>query len=256
MEHKKIIVLTQARLGSTRFPAKVLSKIGSDSLLAIHLRRLKQSALVKTIVVATTLEDGSDEIVAIAQAEGAIAFKGSTDDVLDRFYQAAKIHSTDYVVRVTSDCPLIDAQLMDKVIHLAIANKLDYASNVLIEEYPDGQDVEVIHWSALERAWSDAKLTSEREHVTPYIRKHADFHGGHLFKAKNLPAPFNCNGIRMTVDEPADLEAIRILITALGTDKSWRVYADYIIDHPHEFTNQKIVRNEGYLKSIQREMRK
>jgi spore coat polysaccharide biosynthesis protein SpsF len=254
MERNKVIVITQARIGSTRFPAKVLQKIGNDSLLAIHLRRLKKSTLAEKIIVATTLEEGSDNIVAIAHAEGALAFKGSTEDVLDRFYQAAKNQHPEYVVRVTSDCPLIDGLLLDEVIKMTIENNLDYGSNTLMEQYPDGQDIEVIRWGTLERAWKEAKLNSEREHVTPYIRKNADYNGGTIFKAKNFQAPFNCSKIRMTVDKPEDLEAIKILITKLGVEKSWKEYTEYIINNPNEFSNQEILRNEGYLKSIQNEM--
>ncbi|MHA8062923.1 cytidylyltransferase domain-containing protein [Aquirufa aurantiipilula] len=253
MVNEKVIILTQARIGSTRFPHKVLKKIGEESLLSIHLKRLKKSENASKIVVATTFEKESDKIVEIAMHENVEAVKGSTDDVLDRFYQAAKNEQPDFVVRVTSDCPLIDHQLIDQVIEMTVQNNLDYGSNILVEEFPDGQDIEVIKWSALEKAWLEAKLPSEREHVTPYIRKNTDFNGGILFKAMNFPANANYNQVRMTVDEPSDLETIAMLISKLGMDESWKTYADYIVENPEVFENQKIVRNEGYIKSLQKD---
>ncbi|MDF0692495.1 glycosyltransferase family protein [Aquirufa ecclesiirivi] len=249
----KVIIITQARIGSTRFPNKVLKKIGEESLLSIHLNRLKKAKNATKIMVATTFEQDSDKIVEIAIRENVESIKGSTDDVLDRFYQAAKNEKPDFVVRVTSDCPLIDHQLIDQVIDMSVQNDLDYGANILVEEFPDGQDIEVVKWSALEKAWQEAKLPSDREHVTPYIRKNTDFNGGTLFKAMNFPANSNYNQVRMTVDEPADLDTIDLLITHLGTDKSWKVYADYILNNPKVFENQKIVRNEGYLKSLEKD---
>lgn len=250
MVKEKVIILTQARLGSTRFPNKVLKKIGQESLLSIHLKRLKKSKNASKIIVATTYEEDSDKIVEVAGNENVESFKGSTEDVLDRFYQAAKNEQPDYVVRVTSDCPLIDHQLVDQVIEMTIQNDLDYGSNILVEEFPDGQDIEVIKWSALKKAWLEAKLSSEREHVTPYIRKNTDFNGGSLFKAMNFPANANYNQVRMTVDEPSDLETVALLISKLGVNVNWKTYADYIIENPEVFENQKIVRNEGYIKSL------
>lgn len=254
MENLNIIIITQARVGSTRFPKKVLHEVCSGiSVLGLHLKRLKESKLYNDIIVATTLEEQVKHIELIAKNEKVQYYKGSTEDVLDRFYQAAKNHQPDYIVRVTSDCPLIDADLVDQVISLAVDNDLDYASNTLAEEFPDGQDVEVIRWATLEKTWKEAKLPSEREHVTPFIKKNSDYTGGGFFKAKNLSAPNNFNKIRMTVDEPEDLKAIQILINNLGIDKSWTDYTNYILSNPDLFINQKIVRNEGYLKSINKE---
>lgn len=253
MVKKNVIIITQARIGSTRLPNKVLKKIGNLSLLSIHLKRLKKAQYSNKIIVATTFEVDSDKIVAIANQENVSSFKGSTNDVLDRFYQAAKNEQPDFVVRVTSDCPLIDSHLIDQVIEFTIQNGLDYGSNILVEEFPDGQDIEVIKWSALEKAWIDAKLPSEREHVTPYIRKNTDYFGGTLFKAMNYSAFGNYNHVRMTVDEPSDLETVKKLIYNLGLDECWKIYADYIVENLGEFQNQKITRNEGYLKSLDKD---
>lgn len=205
------------------------------------------------IIVATTEEPESTAIVEVAEAHGVGVYQGSLNDVLDRFYQAAKPASPDYVVRITSDCPLLDPQLVDNVIKMAVDNDLDYCTNCFEEQYPDGQDVEVMKFSALQKAWNTAKLKSEREHVTPYIRNNSNVLGGSLFRAMNYPAPFDMGGIRMTVDEQPDLDAMRVLVDKLGIDQTWREYADFIVRHPEDFSNQDITRNEGYLKSIQKD---
>lgn len=250
MVDRKISIITQARVGSTRFPQKVLQKINGDIMLELHIKRLKKSRLADSIIVATTLEEQADQIVKIAYQMGVKVFQGSTDDVLDRYYNAALLDIPDYVVRVTSDCPLIDAELIDNVIKKTLDNNLDYCANILKQEYPDGQDIEVFKFSALEKAWKESKLHSDREHVTPYIRRNSSFYNIDMFQSANCDAPDNFNDIRMTVDEKVDLETIRILVNALGSEKTWIDYTKYIIENPSEFSNQKIIRNEGFNKSL------
>ena len=247
---EKIIIVTQARVGSSRLPSKVLLPIGGDTLLGIHLKRLKKSKLASSIVVATTFEEKADEIVSIAQKNGVKHFQGSTDNVLDRFYQAVKLDDPDYIVRVTSDCPLLDGELLDRIIDMAIQNKIDYCSNTLIEAYPDGQDVEIIKWSAFQETWKSAKTKIQLEHVTPYIRENSYFKGEKLFSSMNFPCEKNYNHVRMTVDEPRDFDAIALLVNELGMDQNWETYTQYILDHPTKFSNQVITRNEGYLNSL------
>lgn len=249
MENIKVIIITQARIGSSRFPEKVLQPLGSGTLLSTHLDRLKQSRFADEIIVATTDEPDSYKISEIAERCGVRSYSGSLNNVLDRYYQSALIYKPDYVVRVTSDCPLIDANLVDEVIGFTVENDLDYGANILEEAYPDGQDVEVFTFKALERAWRDAASLSDREHVTPYIRNNSTYNGGKLFHSDNFVAPRNYGHIRMTVDEPVDLEAIRILLSELGLDKSWDAYADFIDGYPERFPNQSVLRNEGSIKS-------
>ncbi len=255
MANNKIIIITQARVGSSRFPEKVLRKINGGTMLGLHLQRLKASFLADKIVVATTLEEKSEQIVGIAQDLGVEVYQGSTTDVLDRFYKAALPLSPEYVVRVTSDCPLVDPKLIDQVIQMTLDNNLDYGTNVLKQEFPDGQDIEVFKFSALEKAWKEAELQSDREHVTPFIRRNSSFLEGKMFQSGNFYAPDNFNGIRMTVDEPLDLEAIRILVNALGTENDWINYTKYIIENSSDFPNQKIIRNEGYQKSLNNDLK-
>lgn len=249
----KVIIVTQARVGSSRLPGKVLRKINNQSLLEIHLSRLKKSKLATKIIVATTFEKGVEQIIEIGRAMSVNVFQGSTDDVLDRFYQSVREFTPEYVVRVTSDCPLIDAELIDQVIELITDNNLDYGANILKELYPDGQDVEAFSFNALKKAWLETKLKSDREHVTPYIRRNTDFIGGNLFKAQNLDCAENYNQIRMTVDEQADFDAMETLINDLGLNETWDTYTQHILKHPDKFKNQSIFRNEGYLKSLEEE---
>ena len=246
----KTILITQARSGSTRLPGKILKKINDESLLEIHLKRLNKCNNVSKIIVATTDKPEDKVIYDYAIDLGFNAFRGSESDVLDRFYQAVRNEKPDWIVRVTSDCPLIDPFLVDKLINFAHNNNRDYCSNTLIENYPDGQDIEVFKFSALESAWKNANLSSEREHVTPYIRNNSDFKGASIFKALNYPCGSNYSQIRMTVDETKDFDLIKVLIDDLGTNKTWLEYTDYIIENDLNKINNSIIRNEGLLKSI------
>lgn len=237
-------------MGSTRLPGKVLLEVNKTPLLKIHLDRLSESKNVDKIIVATTdnVEDGIIE--KLATEWGYEVYRGSEDDVLDRFYQAVKDLRPSWVVRVTSDCPLIDSQLVDSVISMAQVNNIDYCANVLIEEFPDGQDVEVFKFSALEMAWTQAKLKSEREHVTPYIVDNTTFKGGKLFRALNFPCFANFSYIRMTIDEPRDFELIHLVINDLGTKQNWITYTNHIIKNDLFKINSDIIRNEGMLISL------
>lgn len=246
----KTVLITQARLGSTRLPGKILKQINSESLLEIHLKRLNRCKNISKIIVATTDQAEDKAIYEIATDLGFSSFRGSESDVLDRFYQAVRNEKSDWIVRVTSDCPLIDPFLVDELIKFAHNNNRDYCSNTLIENYPDGQDIEVFKFSALKSAWKNANLPSEREHVTPYIRNNSDFKGASIFKALNYPCDSNFSHIRMTIDESRDFDLIKVLIDDLGTDKTWLEYTDYIIKNNLNKINNSIIRNEGLLKSL------
>lgn len=246
----KTVLVTQARSGSSRLPGKVLKIIDGKTLLQIHLERLKNCKKVSEIVVATTTKEEDTIIYNQALEWGFKSSRGSELDVLDRFYQAVKDKNVDWIVRVTSDCPLLDPSLVDAVISFVQEKNMDYGTNCLVEHYPDGQDIEVFKFSALETAWKNAKLTSEREHVTLYIRNHANGMGDNLFKIVNFPCENDYSNIRMTVDEPRDFDLIEYLINKLGTEKSWLDYTNYMIDHNLTKMNNKIIRNEGLLKSL------
>jgi spore coat polysaccharide biosynthesis protein SpsF len=250
VEKLTTVLVTQARIGSTRLPGKVLKKIEHKTLLQIHLERLCKCKSITDIIVATTTKDEDKVIYENSLFLGFNAFKGSENDVLDRFYQAVKNIKPDWIVRVTSDCPLIDPVLVDNVVNFVRDNKKDYGSNILIENFPDGQDVEVFKFSVLENAWKNATLQSDREHVTTFIRKNSDFNGGNIFSAINYPCHENFSDIRMTVDEKVDFDLISILINNLGGDKTWLEYTNYILENKLYEINNSIIRNEGLLKSI------
>ena len=246
----KTILITQARIGSTRLPGKILKKIKEKSLLEIHLDRLKKCNYVSEIIVATTTNI-EDEVIYNKSVElGVNSFRGSESDVLDRFYKSIEDKNPNWIVRVTSDCPLIDPKLVDDVIEFAIKNNKDYVANTLIENFPDGQDIEIFKFTTLRKAWENAILNSEREHVTSYIRKNSDFNGGNLFTSLNYDCQSDFSKIRMTVDEIRDFELITLLINDLGTKKSWEEYTQYIIQKNLLKINNNIIRNEGIIKSL------
>ena len=249
MELKPILV-TQARMGSSRLPGKVLREVEGKTLLQIHLERLNKCLKVDEIIVATTVNYEDEIIYNLALELGFTAFRGSEPNVLDRFYQSLKDKKPDWVVRVTSDCPLIDAELVDAIIEFAQNHSFDYVSNCLIEYFPDGQDVEVFKFSALKTAWENATLKSELEHVTPYIRKNSDGKGDDIFSSMNYDCHDNYSHIRMTVDEQRDFDLIQCLVKELGLEKSWLDYTNYIIQNNLTKINDKIIRNEGFLKSL------
>jgi spore coat polysaccharide biosynthesis protein SpsF (cytidylyltransferase family) len=244
----KIIAITQARTGSTRFPNKIMNRIDGKSLLSIHINRIKNSKKINTLIVATTNKKNDDIIEFEANYSGVLCYRGDEDDVLDRFYQAAKSYNPDYVVRLTSDCPLIDSSLIDEIIEATVNSNVDYCSNTLIESYPDGQDIEVFTFSALKKAWKKARLTSEREHVTPFMKKN--------FKVLNIHSNnMKFNKVRMTVDEPNDFIVIKRLVERLGLNEKWENYTNlYLNDKTISDTNDSITRNEGYIKSIKNDL--
>lgn len=244
------ILITQARTGSTRFPRKILKEIQGKTLLEIHLNRLKKCKNISEIIVATTLKEEDEIVYNKALSWGFSSFRGSEKDVLDRFYQSIKYKKCDWIVRVTSDCPLIDPELVDTLVDLAIKNDKDYCTNTLVENFPDGQDIEVFKRSALVFSWKNATLNSEREHVTPYIRNNSDFNKSNLFSAINYPCVQDYSNIRMTVDEPEDLDIIKTLINNLGHNKTWLEYTKFILDNKLYKLNEHIIRNEGYKKSL------
>lgn len=250
----KILAITQARIGSTRLSEKILKTIQGETLLEIHLKRILKSKLITKLKVATTIEPDADKIVAICSKLEIEVHKGSVNNVLERFYETALPEKPDWVVRLTSDCPLIDPIEIDKVIQHAITNDLDYVSNALQPTFPDGMDTEVFRFSALERAMKEAKLTSELEHVTPYIWKNSTCKGGNLFTSDCVINDEDFSGIRLTVDTLEDFKVIEKLVELLGTEKPWLEYVKALQENPEiRKINEHFTRNEGYVKSIHKD---
>lgn len=251
----KLVVVTQARMSSTRLPGKVLKELNGKTLLEIHVERILKSKRVDMLIIATTTEIEDEPIAELAKQLEVTCYRGSLNNVLDRFYQALLPHQPDYVVRLTADCPLIDSELIDAVIDHTISTQVDYCSNTLESTFPDGMDIEVMRFSALEKAWQQATLKSELEHVTPYIYKNSDFQKRQLFKSSVYKSTVgDYSAVRLTVDEPNDLEVIRLLTAELGIEKDWKTYSDYYLSHPTiSKLNSQTQRNEGYLKSIKQD---
>jgi spore coat polysaccharide biosynthesis protein SpsF len=247
----KILAITQARYGSTRLPAKILKEVNGQTLLETHLTRILKSKLITKLMVATTKEEGAEHIINVARKLNVDTYQGSVNDVLDRFYNAAKLENPDYVVRLTSDCPLIDPQVIDDAINVILEKDCDYVLNGIPHTYPDGIDVEVFKFSALEQAYKEAELESEREHVTPYIWKNSTLKGNTKFKGANLLNEKDYSSYRLTVDTAEDFELIKLLLERLGNNKGWKDYVDYIDEHKEVLEiNSMYTRNEGYKKSL------
>lgn len=247
----KILAITQARIGSTRLPEKILKTIKGESLLEIHLKRIQKSKLISKLKIATTIEPDAGKIVTVTDRLGIEVHKGSVNNVLERFYETAVPETPDWVVRLTSDCPLIDPVEIDKVIQFAIDNDLDYASNTLKPTFPDGINTEVFKFTVLKRALKEATLKSELEHVTPYIWKNSSFMGGTLFKSDCVMFHEDYSKIRLTVDTLEDFLVIKKLVELLGTKKPWMEYVKALEKHPEiKKMNELFLRNEGYEKSI------
>lgn len=205
----KIVTVIQARTGSSRLPNKVLMTLAGKSLLERMIERVKLSKLAGSIIVATTEEKSDDIIQEICVKNNLLFYRGSTEDLLDRHYNAAKKLNADAVVKIPSDCPLIDFRVIDKVIGYFLENseKYDFISNLHPATYPDGNDVEIMHFSVLEDAWKNAQRKLEREHTTPYIWENPD-----KFRIGNVEWETGLNysmSHRFTIDYPEDYEFIR-----------------------------------------------
>lgn len=209
-----IAAIIQARMSSTRFPEKVLKPVVGKPLLAHIIERLKNSKYLEQIIVATTLNERDKSIVEFCKKNNIDFFVGSEEDVLDRYYQTAKKFKIGVIVRVTSDDPLIDPAIVDKVIHHYMKNKLDFVSNNLKRTYPLGLDLEVFSFKTLEKAWLDAKTAFEREHVTPYIGKNPQ-----SFRIANVENEVDLSGLRWTVDYEEDYKFVKAVYENLYEKK-------------------------------------
>jgi spore coat polysaccharide biosynthesis protein SpsF len=250
----KILAITQARIGSNRLPDKILKKINGETLLEIHIKRILKSKLISKLKVATTTEPDAFKIVEICDKLKIEYHRGSVNNVLERFYQTAVPENPDWIVRLTSDCPLIDPSEIDKVIQYATSNDFDYVSNALHPTYPDGVDTEVFKFNSLVKAFNGAQLNSEFEHVTPYIIKNSTFNGGKLFKSDCVMNDIDFSDFRLTVDTIEDFQVIERLVKLLGTERSWLEYVKALQEYPEiRKINQQFKRNEGYEKSLKKD---
>jgi spore coat polysaccharide biosynthesis protein SpsF len=212
----KIVAIIQARVGSSRLPGKVLAAIAGQSMLSRVIERVRRIPGLSEDVVATTLAPQDEAIVEECGRIGAPFFRGSENDVLDRYYCACKEHEADAVVRITSDCPLIDPVESGKVVDAFETQAADLAANDIKATYPLGLGTEVVSCKALHLAWRQATKPYERQHVTPYIYQHPE-----QFRLVNVESPSNYSSLRWTVDTPADLEFVRSVFARLDGDFCW-----------------------------------
>lgn len=222
----KVVAIVQARIGSTRLPGKVLKDILGKPMLWHMLNRLRLSTKIDNIVLAIPDSRQNDQLEDFAKGLNLHYFRGSEDDVLSRYYGAATKFGADVIVRLTSDCPLIDPRVTDRVIEEHLNSDADYTSNGIKSGFPRGLDTEVFNFEALKRAYREAELDYEREHVTPYIRQHPS-----SFKLKSVEASGKLRrpDIRLTVDTEEDLRLIREIFKRLYGDGQI-FYTEDVID--------------------------
>jgi spore coat polysaccharide biosynthesis protein SpsF len=241
-----VVAIIQARMGSTRLRGKSLVEIEGRPLLSHIIERVRESQKVDEIVVATT--NGSDDLAIVRRAneEGVSIYRGSDEDVLDRFFRAAEMAAASTIVRITADDPFKDPAIIDLVVGaLLIDPQLDYVSNTIRPTFPEGLDVEAFTMAALETAWREARLPSEREHVTPYIWTHPE-----RFHVRNIENSQDFSALRWTLDYEADLQFAREIYRRLYKGKVF--YMNDVLSLLRREPslgkiNEGIVRNAAYL---------
>ncbi|MGE5473225.1 MAG: cytidylyltransferase domain-containing protein [Ignavibacteriales bacterium] len=246
------IAIVQARMGSSRFYGKVLKEICGKTIIEHIVYRLKQVQKIDKVVLATSSTEKDNPIEELCKNKGIPFFRGSESDVLDRFYQAAKhfgAKNGDTIIRITGDCPLIDPKIVDEIIKMFIERDSDYGANVNPPTFPDGLDTEVMKFSTLEKSWKEAKLLSEREHVTLHIRNHPE-----IFSISNYVSDIDYSDLRWTLDESEDFEVIKAIYENLYTEDKVFLMDDILklLERKKEITeiNKKFMRNEGLIKSL------
>lgn len=242
----RIIALVQARMGSTRLPEKVMKTVVNSPVIELLLKRLSLSKKINQIILATSQNPENGALLEHVSNLGFAVFQGDENDVLDRFYQASKIYQGDIIVRITGDCPFVDPVLVDSIIDKFIEGQCDYFSNTLPPTFPDGLDVEVFSFEALEKATIESRKSTEREHVTPYLRN------SNVIKKGNYTSESDYSNLRWTLDEYSDLKFINEVFEKFKPNIhfSWKEILKLIHESPSlNLLNHHIMRNEGYLTS-------
>ena len=250
MEHAlNAVAIIQARMGSTRLPGKVLADINGQPLLQRLIERVRATPGINRVVVATTTDPADDVLADWCATHAVPVYRGSMDDVLDRFWQCAQQHPAEFIVRVTADDPLKDPAVIAQALELcASAPEVDYASNTLQPTYPEGLDIEVVRYRTLERAAREATWPSEREHVMPYVWKHPD-----RFVLRGFGMQPDLSHWRWTVDKPADLELVRLIFAHFSDQPlvGHQAVIAWLNKHPELLAiNAGTIRHEGYFKTL------
>ena len=226
----KVVAIIQARMGANRLPGKVLEDLAGQPMLARVVHRTRLAKTLNAIVVATTTQAADDVIVNLCETHGWPFFRGNEEDVLDRYYNAASAFEADIVIRITSDCPFIEPEIIDRLIgeFLTYYPEIDYVSNTLIRSFPQGLDVEVISFDALRKAWQEDDNPAWREHVTPYIWRQPD-----KFGIRNFANDIDYSYMRWTVDTIEDLNFARKIYDHFQNDSfNWRAVLHLLEMHP------------------------
>ena len=240
-----ILAIIQARMNSSRLPNKMLADIAGNPMLSHVINRTMKSKMIDKVSVATTTDITDDPIEDFCVTTKKHFYRGSEDDVLDRFYNLAKLQKADHIVRITGDCPFVDPEIIDEVITVYKDGNYDYVTNSMRYTYPDGLDVEVFSYEALQKAWENATSLREREHVVSYFK-----YSG-LFKIKNVTNP---NPVkhehRWSVDHPNDLKFVREVYSQFVSEGNLDFGMNDILkllsENPHILDiNSNIDRNEG-----------
>jgi spore coat polysaccharide biosynthesis protein SpsF len=244
-----ILGVLQARVASTRLPGKVLLPVLGEPMIVRQIERLRRAKTLDDIVVATSADPSDDALQEVCERVGVACFRGSLDDVLDRFYHAAFPYAPHHVVRLTGDCPLLDPVIVDAVVEMHLAGDFDYTSSALKPSFPDGLDVEALRFEVLDEVWRTAVLRSEREHVTLRIYRQPG-----RYRLGSFSNDTDLSFMRWTVDEPEDLEMVRRVYEALYPAHPAFATGD-ILDllrtHPEiAGINRGHRRNEGLEKSL------
>ena len=241
--------MIQVRTGSTRFPRKTLSII-EDKLIIWHIiNRLKTVKKIEQIALITTTKEDDKIFLELAEKEKIIGFAGDENDLLNRHFQCAKIIDADPIIRITSDCPLVDPKIVEKMLEIFLTNDFDYVSNIIKPSFPDGLDVEIFSIHALSIAVQNARLDSEREHVSPYFVNNPE-----KFKLFNFENDADLSFNRWTVDHERDLEFIREIYSKMKPKLvfSMNDILKILMKHPNiSKINEGHSRNEGWQKSLQ-----
>jgi len=253
----RIVAFLQARMQSSRLPGKVLMPLQGKSVIGTIIERLKKSRELSDIIVLTSVEPEDDALCEVVKECGVPFFRGDEEDVLDRFYKAAFYFKARHIARLTGDCPLIDPEIVDRVVDFYKHTEVDLVSNQITESYPDGLDVCVFSFKALEAAWKNATLISDREHVAPWIIRNAGKGQAEDMRVMDYPSSENLFDHRWTLDEPADLMFFRELAEVLPmplVDACWLDVLATLRLHPEiKDINSHIRRNEGYEISLEKD---
>ena len=251
-----VLVILQARFSSNRLPGKVLADVCGEPMLVRQIERVQKCKNIDDLVLATSEDQSDDPIVDCGIKIGVPTVRGPLDDVLGRFCKVLEKWPARDIVRLTGDCPLTDTKVIDECVNqfLETSPAVDYLSNTLVPTFPDGLDVEVVRSEVLQIANAEARLPSEREHVTPFIYKRPE-----RFRLKNYLFNEDLSAFRWTVDEAEDLEFVRAIYEELYPVKPDFTMSDILVLLKRKpglcRINQGRIRNEGYIKSLQDDMK-